>query len=540
MITNAGFEVLYNPRSRLPASRLGVGGLGVLRGYRRSAKERDPMSYVNDRSKGALLATLLVPGMPVAWCSAQLMPTVGPQIRLDAGPPGTAAAEVSVAAVGTDPVNVVVAWRDWRDTNPDENLSRLYAAISITSGASWGEFTLASSASSTSDFDPMSASDARTASLWLGASSVSSPNAAFTAHRPSGGLFLPAVTVSSRTLLDKALMCAGPIPGSPDTTRLYVAYRSFVFGGGSAVHYSDDLGRSWSSPTNIGSYAQVGHLPRVGPQGELHVAYAVNGSNDLFVRTSLDGGESFLPERTAAVRMDEEPFSSSNRFPGGFSIPALPFMAVVPTTGVVHIVYMDTTSVVGSEHDVDLYMVASPDQGMTWSSPEIIIGGPGDQFLPWIEADQNGRLHMVYYDSGNTAQNDNDPDACLDAYYAYSVNGGTTWHRFRLTPTSFNAANDGLKFDFIGDYLGLGVSGNLAFPAYSDTSNGDTDIYTNVIQVPTYGDIDGDGSVNQVDVDALFAAWGSCAGPDPCSEDVNGDGRMDSLDYLIVLCHWTG
>ncbi|MBU3728566.1 MAG: hypothetical protein FGM37_04875 [Phycisphaerales bacterium] len=50
------------------------------------------------------------------------------------------------------------------------------------------------------------------------------------------------------------------------------------------------------------------------------------------------------------------------------------------------------------------------------------------------------------------------------------------------------------------------------------------------------GDINGDGSVNGLDLTALLAAWGSAGGP----ADLNGDSTVNGLDLTVLLAAWTG
>ena len=129
----------------------------------------------------------------------------------------------------------------------------------------------------------------------------------------------------------------------------------------------------------------------------------------------------------------------------------------------------------------------------------------------------------------------------LDAYYAYSVNHGETWMEFRLTPDSWDSSFDGLPGDaqFLGDYLGLGAAGNRAYPTYMDTSAGDTDVFTNVIEVPRPGDATYDGVIDVLDLIAVLNRWGPCVVPDGCDADLNGDGTIDVLDLLQVLQYWS-
>lgn len=53
-------------------------------------------------------------------------------------------------------------------------------------------------------------------------------------------------------------------------------------------------------------------------------------------------------------------------------------------------------------------------------------------------------------------------------------------------------------------------------------------------------DLDGDGSVNGLDLGSLLSAWGSCAFPAPCFGDLDGDGQIGASDLAILLGAWTG
>ena len=48
-------------------------------------------------------------------------------------------------------------------------------------------------------------------------------------------------------------------------------------------------------------------------------------------------------------------------------------------------------------------------------------------------------------------------------------------------------------------------------------------------------DIDGDGSVNVVDLLAIIDSWGACSG---CLEDIDGNGMVDVTDLLTIVGSW--
>ena len=161
---------------------------------------------------------------------------------------------------------------------------------------------------------------------------------------------------------------------------------------------------------------------------------------------------------------------------------------------------------------------------------------PGDQFFPWIEVDQAGRIQIVFLDSRNADQDDDDPNGVFDAYYTYSADGGDTWSEFRLTRTSWNSNGA----SFIGDYSGMAVAGRRSYPAYFAMDGGDQNIYTNVIVFPGDPDLDGDGAVGVIDLLILLTEWGPCPGqPEPCPADLDNDGAVGIGDLLILLAAWT-
>lgn len=202
----------------------------------------------------------------------------------------------------------------------------------------------------------------------------------------------------------------------------------------------------------------------------------------------MDGGETLdgpilITTRTAAPTLSS--------FPGSFDYYMFNYLAVSPVDGTVYVVYEDITNVIGGNDNVDIWFTKSTDQGQTWTTPVVIntdSNPPGDQFYPWIEVDIQGNLHMLFYNTKDTPQNDSGTSSAhgyIDAYYAFSGDGGATWSEYRLTPTSFDSDNDGLNrpYQFIGHYQGLAHGYCTAYPCYVSTQEGDSNIYTHRIEV---------------------------------------------------------
>ena len=251
---------------------------------------------------------------------------------------------------------------------------------------------------------------------------------------------------------------------------------------------SADLGDTWA-PIVAWPINGFAHHPATGPDGEVYVTYS--DFNDLIVfQRSLDGGVTLEPAVTAAVRMDVWGTQDGSRFPGRFRVAPLPYLASSPVDGTLYCLYFDTSEITGDQANVDLYLTVSSDRGDTWSTPAVINGDadpPGDQFLPWIEVDAAGRVHVVFFDSRHTPQLDDVEDGRIDVYHAVSTDHGATWTETRLTDEPFGT--DVISWplfpdlQFLGDYLGLATAGGRTWVAYPTTENGNLDVFVREIFV---------------------------------------------------------
>ena len=422
---------------------------------------------------------VLASSLKTAKAAAAAAPQIGPQVRVDAG-----GYSIEPAALTTEaaPSQVFASWYDTRQIpGTPETLTRQVLATSTNGGQTWTEtlLDLPDDLRSRIAADPMLAHDPRTGTTWVGGVSLGNNSSVYVYRQDAGAAgFGPAIKVFKHAAIDKPWMAAGADPQNPEKTRLYVVHNL-------GLQVSADLGSTWTPPVALGQYPAF--QPRTGPNGELYIAYW-DLADGILIRRSFDGGRTVSEPIRAATKRDVWPTQQQGiRFPGKFRVPSFAYLAVDPRDGTLYVVYMDTTSVANGRYDVDLYLTKSTDRGTTWSVPAVINGDsdlPADQFFPWIEVDAKGRLHLVFYDTRNTQQGDDAPEARIDAYYAVSADGGTTWSEHRLTPTPFTT---GITFpswilpQFIGDYNGLAVAGDRVYPVYMSTQNGDADIFTHTI-----------------------------------------------------------
>jgi hypothetical protein len=459
---------------------------------------------------------------------AVAQPDIGAQIKITLSP-GTANGNETTAAaiVRGDGVHEIVAgWNDYR-TN---GLILTGVAVSSDGGATWTAMNVRPPAPSQSSVegDPMTAYDQRTGTLWVGGISFfAAQGGCFLAKKiPGVNQFETAVVAKKTSSADKGWAAAGPAPGNPDSTMLYIAYNEGIL-------RSADMGATWAGPTPLGT--GIGYLPRVGPDGVLHIlSWNLNSccQDGIWYQRSFDGGVTVEPVKKIATRMDLWDAFNPTVFPGSFRVPQLNYLAIDPDGKTLYVVYFDTTAKIGINSNVDLYFMKSTDGGNSWSIPKVINGDSdpaGDQFFPWLEVDSEGRIHMLFYDTRGIAQNDNAANMTFNAYYSYSDDGGETWSEFQLNPVPFSSAV-GQSF-FIGDYLGMAMAGDRVYPTYLDTHLGKQDIFAHVItreSVPCAADCNGDGLANVFD---FLCFQGLVTGSDPRA-DCNGDGSINIFDWL--------
>ncbi len=468
--------------------------------------------------------------------------SIGPQLRIDGGG-AEAANETTIIMNDDETPTIVAAWNDLRERVPGVNISRIVAAVSEDGGETWIESILRPAPPGDSEFDPMSAYDPRTGYFWVGGIKFALDGGVIVARkRLDEPTFDRAIMVHERISSDKPWMVAGPSPTDPEQTRVYVTFNH-------GIMYSDNLGLTftWPLPVDLG----LGFLPRLGSDGTLYVSYVRQGALVRMVR-SATGTEPF-----AYIDIATRMFAGDGAegIPGTFRAGIAAYLAIDPNDDTLYAVWYDATSINGSQVNFDIYFSRSDNRGDTWSSPVVVNGDnnpPGDQWMPWIEVDSNGRIHLMYYDTREDPLEDTAEQAFIDVYYSYSDNRGFSWTETPLTTVPFNSELDGLvgvTGSFLGDYQTLAVNGQLAFPCYLSNQNGDSDIFVNRIERTTVsvGDLNCDGVVGVGDINPFLVAL---TGPeiyaiqfpdcDIRTGDCNGDGRVSVGDINCFVALVTG
>jgi hypothetical protein len=286
-------------------------------------------------------------------------------------------------------------------------------------------------------------------------------------------------------LLDKNHMWVDNSMDSPYEGYLYNAWTAF---GGSndndiEIVRSTDGGDTWSSAINIsqiigaGSHSQGVNI-NSGPNGEVYAAFAIydnwpNGENAYALARSFDGGATYttarIIENTNGVRnADLGKNMRKNSFPS---------MAVDISTGSnrgnIYVVWANIgVPGVNSGNDVDIYMIRSEDDGVTWSEPIRVNQDPAGlghkHYFAWITCDPvSGTLSVIFYDDRNVGGSQ------LEVFCANSYDGGDTWEDFKVSDVSFTPEPiPGLASGYFGDYLGINAHGGKVYPVWTDNRTG--------------------------------------------------------------------
>jgi hypothetical protein len=295
------------------------------------------------------------------------------------------------------------------------------------------------------------------------------------ANAPSGG----------GNLLDKNHMWIDRSNSSPYEGYLYDAWTTF---GGSnnndiEVSVSSDNGQTWSPGFNVSNSLNAGsHCQGVnittGPNGEVYLLFAVydNWPSDedaLALAKSTDGGQTWESTRIFNnIRGIRTSGTGKNMRVNSF--PSITCdISTGPNRGNLYAVWANI-GVPGTNtgNDIDVYMIRSEDQGVTWSDPIRVNQDPSglgkEHYFPWIDCDPvSGTLSTVFYDDRNVG------GAQCEVFCANSYDAGETWEDFKVSDVSFTPSPiPGLASSYFGDYLGIRAYGGNVYPVWTDNRTG--------------------------------------------------------------------
>ncbi len=391
----------------------------------------------------------------------------------------------STAVNPANPLNVVIAGKDWRPADGNQRYVWLYTTTD--SGASWANQPITYPAGTT----VFNSTDGVV--QWDGSGNVyanviayntapSIKEGNYVTHSSDGGrTWSTAVQVDAVGHEDRAWLAIDKQPSSPYFGRLYVCWYDYVAHNDYCAH-SADQGASWSAP-GLGIPTPRGYInPVVQPDGTLNVFY--NNEDTLNLVRSTDGGNTFAAPIIAATITGVY----NNRSGRGWNVNSIPAAAVGPE-GNLYLTWLDDRNEATSGWDI--YFTHSTDNGASWAAPLKVNDDSGnhDQFEPAIAVAPNGRIDVVFMDMRNDPAN-----ILADLYYTSSADDGQSFAtNQRVTDVNFNLS-DGIPSDSYGDagdYLGVSATNSDVWAAWTDTRNSDghgshaEDVYAGHLHIST-------------------------------------------------------
>lgn len=132
----------------------------------------------------------------------------------------------------------------------------------------------------------------------------------------------------------------------------------------------------------------------------------------------------------------------------------------------------------------DVMFSRSTDGGQTWSPPVRInddAGTLGQQWFTTMSVSPNGRIDAVWLDTRDNINIGSDSSAL---YYSYSYDQGNTWSLNEKLSQSFDPHVGYPNQNKMGDYFDMISENTSAHLAWSNTINGEQDVYYSRITPP--------------------------------------------------------
>lgn len=253
---------------------------------------------------------------------------------------------------------------------------------------------------------------------------------------------------------------------SPHQGTLYVGWvewqltQSVMF-----ISCSTDHAKTWSKPLRISTQAGLprddngglgGYTQATAPDGTIYAAWS--DGNDIIMAVSHDGGISFEPSHPV-VRTGPTYFGD---VPGVSRVAGFPVIGMDSRKGHTNNLYLCWSDYTNG--DIDVFVSASHNKGLTWSTPVRVTSDPihdgRDQFYQWLAVDPvTGNLFVDFYDRRTDPAND-----LIRLTLAESTDEGRTFKNYALTTTPFKPAGA-----FLGDYTWIDAFNNQVAVAWTET-----------------------------------------------------------------------
>jgi hypothetical protein len=217
-----------------------------------------------------------------------------------------------------------------------------------------------------------------------------------------------------------------------------------------------DHGKTWDPVLSLGNLSRGTGIAS-GSNGFVHIPFATDAGRVRYVR-SKDWGQTLETGRELDSIGTQ---SCTNCEPRD-----LPILSgsTDPSGKIVVITWAGILS--GGDGDDDVWALISKDGGDTWSKRVRVNDNQqaSRQFQPWAAVDATGRIHVAWTDLRNGGTN--------AVYYANTLDPEQGFGPSVEVTDKRGPANT-----FLGDYKSVVIQGQYVVVAWTDTRNGNPDIY---------------------------------------------------------------
>jgi hypothetical protein len=307
-----------------------------------------------------------------------------------------------------------------------------------------------------------------------------------------GATWSPSFTITTQQCEDKTSTNIDDNISSPFYGRIYSSFVTFQTSPFRVYFsYSTNNGESWVSPKVVNNpplARSSGPDIDVSKNGIVYLAWAGMTSSApiredfISFAKSTNGGENWIVRENV---FDVNGITGLLTSKGNIRVNGLPRIAVDNSDGAYSgRIYIITNEInnppAGSDHDIVIRY--SDNDGLSWSNGIRVnqdqINNGKIQYLPAVEVDDQGRVHILFYDDRNTTSDS------AEVFLATSSDGGDTWiesqisgHGFKPKPIVGGASN------YQGDYISLVSSNNKLFAFWMSDFSGIYQVWGRIIDI---------------------------------------------------------